>query len=125
MVSSGRLCILHMKSIVCFFFFHKSLFDDKCIIVLVGNGREIADVEHLRCMLQGTLEALNLNGLEPWEIAGAAGLAVLLSYGVYRRRKDIRRAAAGLATGLAQTAQMAVGLTVNPMAAVPGTGHMR
>lgn len=74
--------------------------------------------------LQATLAALNLQGLEPWEIAGGAGALLLLGYGMYRKRRSIRRAATDLTSSVVQTAQMALGMAVNPMAAVPGTGHL-
>jgi uncharacterized membrane protein YdcZ (DUF606 family) len=74
---------------------------------------------------QDTLKALNLQDVPPWELAGGAAAAVLLTYTLYRNRRRVRRAAADFAAGVAQTAQMAVGMSVNPMAAVPGTSHMR
>jgi hypothetical protein len=58
-----------------------------------------------------------------WELASGAAAAVLLTYGLYRNRRRVRRAAADFAAGVSQTARMALGVSVNPMAAVPGIGH--
>jgi hypothetical protein len=76
-------------------------------------------------LLQGTLYALHLQDLQPYEVVGGAALAGLVGYSVYRERRAIKKAAADLAAGVFQTAQMALGFTVvNPMGAVPGTQHM-
>ena len=67
-----------------------------------------------------------MQDVPPWELATGAAAAVLLGYGLYRHRRRVKRTAADFVTGVAQTAQMAVGLSgpVNPMAAVPGIGHL-
>lgn len=75
--------------------------------------------------VQGVLHALHLHELQPYEVVGGAALAGLVGWSVYRERRAIKRAAADLAAGVAQTARMALGFTVvNPMGAVPGTQHM-
>lgn len=73
---------------------------------------------------QDALKALNLQDVPPWELAGGAAAAALLTYTLYRNRRRVRRAAADFAAGVAQTARMGLGMSVNPMAAVPGTGHL-
>lgn len=74
--------------------------------------------------LQDALKAVNLQDIPPWELAAGSAAAVLLLYSLYRNRRRAKRAAADFAAGVAQTAQMAIGMPVNPMAAVPGTRHV-
>lgn len=74
--------------------------------------------------LQDALKAFNLQDIPPWELASGAAAAVLLTYGLYRNRRRVKRAAKDFVSGVAQTAQMALGTSVNPMAAVPGTAHI-
>lgn len=53
-------------------------------------------------------------------------MAALIGYSVYRERRAIRRAAAGLAAGVVHTAQMGLGFgVVNAMGAVPQTQYLR
>jgi hypothetical protein len=75
---------------------------------------------------QGALGVLHLQDVPPWELAGGAGLAVLVSYSLYRERRNLKRAAASLASSVAQTAGMALGglRSLNAMGAAPGTGHV-
>lgn len=77
------------------------------------------------CDVQDALKAFNLQDVPAWELASGAAAAVLLTYGLYRHRRRVKRAAADFASGVSQTARMALGMSINPMAAVPGTGHMR
>lgn len=74
--------------------------------------------------IQDALKAFNLQDVPPWELAGGAAAAAVLTYTLYRNRRRVRRAVADFAAGVGSTAQMALGMSVNPMAAVPGTGHL-
>jgi hypothetical protein len=79
---------------------------------------------------QGTLGALGLQQVQPWQLGAGAGVAALLAFSAWRERRTLRRAgrraAATAAGGLAELGRMALGLSgpVNAMAAVPHASHL-
>lgn len=74
-------------------------------------------------VVQETLRALHLQDVPVWQLAGGAAAFALLTYSLYRERRSVRRAAGGLAggvaSGLVQIASMATGFQPDAMVVAP------